>query len=137
MHIWLKCLLNHATLLGSGSELPKDQALLLTMISYVKKMNWNWYIKEKKKILWSNVGDCTNRAWPIQPISQFLRNKIIWSKKFIYWLHTWVKKCHFGNFSDFFFLFYIFQFQSIFFTYETIVRNSAWYFGNSDPVWHG
>ena len=31
--------LNHTTLLGSGSEWPKDEALLLTMVSYVEKIN--------------------------------------------------------------------------------------------------
>jgi hypothetical protein len=28
--------------------------------------------KEIKKILWAVLEGCTNRAWPIHPISQFL-----------------------------------------------------------------
>ena len=67
--------------------------------------------------------------------------------------HTWVKKCHFGSFSeigwlaglampclcspqkrltDFFFLFYISIFIYLF-KYETVVRSSASSFGDSDP----
>ena len=42
------------TLLGSRSERLKDQALLL--------------------ILWAVLEGCTNRAWPFQPISLFLKN---------------------------------------------------------------
>ena len=67
-------------------------------------------------------------------------------------MYAWVKKCHFGNFSEIgwlanpallvqsptldhriFFFSFIYQFQFIFFTYEIIVRSSAWSFGNSDP----
>ena len=65
--------------------------------------------------------------------------------------YAWLKKCHFGNFSDigrlaglampcycspskrligFFFLFYIFIY---FLKYETIFRSSTWSFGHSDP----
>ena len=40
---------NHYTLLGSGSEWPKDKALPLTMVSYLFKQHWN---QKRKKILW-------------------------------------------------------------------------------------
>ena len=32
------------------------------------------YLNPEKKILCAEMEGCTNRAWPIQPISQFLKN---------------------------------------------------------------
>ena len=50
----------HTALLGSGSEWPKDEALLLTMMpSYLKK-NQNMNIKEKK-LLWTNEDGDVDR----------------------------------------------------------------------------
>ena len=66
------------TLLGSGSEWPKDEALLLIMLSYLKKLKFKY--KRENKILWAVLEGCTNRAWailpilPILPISRFLKN---------------------------------------------------------------
>jgi len=55
----------HTALLGSGSESPKDK----------ENKNKNKNINEKEKRFQRDVFEgCTNREWPILPLSRFLKN---------------------------------------------------------------
>ena len=78
------------TLLGSQSEWPKDRPFLLMHSRHARSLNDS----NIKNIFWNRVDAFWDN--PIYP----LLSTFIWLILFLFIFHAWVKKCHFGNFSE-------------------------------------